>query len=945
MSYWDKKPNAYRIFFLALFGVLSLIILVNFYRTSTSLTTGIYYGNLPSRFMTVEKVQGVRISSDSSGTAKWENKEIPVGAYILSVNGKEFKTPSDFLHYIFSLPDTSFVAFKIFNKNKVKYEDFVVKKEGLSEKFFKYNYYGFYINNVVPGSTADRAGIKWGDVLLAIDSIECTYDNNLALKYLRSQKPGQVVPYKILRDGEERVFQLKLANYGIQFEFLLLFITGIVFISISLFFALRGARLVQARITALTFLTIGVYLAVTPNLNPNNFDLFSIFRYFVQHTAIIFAFPMVFHSLSYFPKEIPNFVSRKWTFQVGYYLSAVVFVFLVVLFFTENIFYMNYIYPSAIFLLSGFRIGLRIYYKKAFTKEIKAMRRPITIAFLVNVIILYVVAPTIGFSGIFEYDPILFIITEYFIIVAITIPAAYIYTVFKYRLIDVEVKMKLNFKYKLLRIFIMLAFFSLLIFTIYKISGLSFYFPNIHFTGTTLEIFDHGLSEEANDFYEKAVIILFAVFFAFVYWNLWNYISEFIDRKFYRGKIDYRQAAGELLDMMDSRIGKEELGEGLAEKLTKLCSIKRIAVIFFKNEDKVWHQSFRGFDSVSMKNFCSDCNTWLIESLKHFKGGFGIDYLQERMKIFMIEQKIQYIMPIRSKNKLVGVFLIGEKLSESPFNNEDIDFLSSIAGQAAISIENSMLYEDLAQQERMKHELDLARKIQLAQLPNTIPDVKGLDIAGLCIPALDVGGDFYDYLNGSSDSIDIVIGDVSGKGTSAALYMSKVQGIIRTLYEFALEPRELLMRTNLLIHNYLEKNTFVTVSLARINSKAKNFSLVRAGHMPLYIYRNTSKKIEAFTPKGMMLGISRVDYFNANLDVIKSAFAPGDVFLFITDGVIEARNEFNEEYGEERLLDFLANNYALNAQELRNNIISEVVNFSQNMEQFDDITLVVVRAI
>jgi serine phosphatase RsbU (regulator of sigma subunit) len=102
-----------------------------------------------------------------------------------------------------------------------------------------------------------------------------------------------------------------------------------------------------------------------------------------------------------------------------------------------------------------------------------------------------------------------------------------------------------------------------------------------------------------------------------------------------------------------------------------------------------------------------------------------------------------------------------------------------------MAMENAFLYEELAEKERMKHELAIARRIQLASLPQKTPVVKGLEIAGSSLPALEVGGDFFDYLNGSTDHLTVVVGDVSGKGTSAALYMSKVQGILRSLH-----PRE-----------------------------------------------------------------------------------------------------------------------------------------------------------
>ena len=144
------------------------------------------------------------------------------------------------------------------------------------------------------------------------------------------------------------------------------------------------------------------------------------------------------------------------------------------------------------------------------------------------------------------------------------------------------------------------------------------------------------------------------------------------------------------------------------------------------------------------------------------------------------------VVPIRSHDRLVGALLVGEKLAETSLNEEDLSFLSGVAKQSAVSIDNAFLYEEHAEKERMRHELNIARRIQLGSLPSVTPDVPGLDIAGLSVPALEVGGDFYDYLGWNGKEVMVVVGDVSGKGTSAALYMSKVQGILRSLYGFQL---------------------------------------------------------------------------------------------------------------------------------------------------------------
>ena len=156
----------------------------------------------------------------------------------------------------------------------------------------------------------------------------------------------------------------------------------------------------------------------------------------------------------------------------------------------------------------------------------------------------------------------------------------------------------------------------------------------------------------------------------------------------------------------------------------------------------------------------------------------------------------------------MGVIAVGDKMSESAFNTEDIAYLESISKYSATAIENLFLYSDLSKQERIKQELEIARRIQLSSLPEELPNINGIDIAGGSLPAMEVGGDFFDIYQYSESQILLVIGDVSGKGTSAALYMSKIQGILQTLKDFKLSPKDLLSKSNSLIYGYLRKIFF-----------------------------------------------------------------------------------------------------------------------------------------
>ena len=258
-------------------------------------------------------------------------------------------------------------------------------------------------------------------------------------------------------------------------------------------------------------------------------------------------------------------------------------------------------------------------------------------------------------------------------------------------------------------------------------------------------------------------------------------------------------------------------------------------------------------------------------------------------------------------------------------------------------LKKTLKAEELAEQERLKHELAIARRIQLESLPQETPAVRGLEISGISIPALEVGGDYFDYLNGNPTKLTVIVGDVSGKGTSAALYMSKVQGILRSLHAFGLSPRDLFIRANHLLCRDLEKRSFVTAMGATFDTDKHNLVLARAGHLPLFYFNGRTRKVEKITPRGLGLGLSPEDLFATELEERCISYSPGDVFVFVTDGITEGQQRTGDEYGEERLLKTLEKASSVSAVALRDRVIDEVKNFTGDASQHDDQTVVVVK--
>jgi sigma-B regulation protein RsbU (phosphoserine phosphatase) len=444
--------------------------------------------------------------------------------------------------------------------------------------------------------------------------------------------------------------------------------------------------------------------------------------------------------------------------------------------------------------------------------------------------------------------------------------------------------------------------------------------------------------------YNKIFFMVVSVISALVLYRIEKISKKYFDKKYYRQKFDYKYAQTELVKLLESKFTIESLAKLIIEKICDLVHLKRGGAVFFPSDEKLWDNKSYCYDSLKHVDFCFNEDADIINSIKKFSGPFSVDYLSGDFKYTLKQNGFKYILPFKTQERLVGALFIGEKLSEIPLNNEDIEFLESVVAGASVAIENAFLYEELTEQERFKQELEIAHRIQLASLPQNVPVILGLDICAASLPALEVGGDFYDFLNGEDGKITVIIGDVSGKGTSAALYMSKIQGILQTLNEFSCSPSQLLTRANKLIYKHIDSKSFITVAGATFNTTNKTLSLARAGHLPLFHLNSKNNSINKMQPGGIGIGLSDDETFKESLEEIKLDFQKGDIFLLVSDGITESINKAGEQFGENRLTNYLKNNNNLNSRQICEGILLSVKNFSGDMKQFDDMTLVVVKA-
>jgi sigma-B regulation protein RsbU (phosphoserine phosphatase) len=285
--------------------------------------------------------------------------------------------------------------------------------------------------------------------------------------------------------------------------------------------------------------------------------------------------------------------------------------------------------------------------------------------------------------------------------------------------------------------------------------------------------------------------------------------------------------------------------------------------------------------------------------------------------------------------------LLGLKHSGAKFAGKDLDLLYAVANQSAVAIENARLYRSEAEKIKLERDLDLARKIQQGLLPKKIPAIKGLDISGEMIPAMQVGGDYYDLIPIGEDKLFVVVGDVSGKGLSASLYMTKVQTMVESACKPGKEPREILIDINKRIYQSMERNWFVTMTLALFDMKENKVKFCRAGHMPVFTAQNGS--INKYRTLGLGIGLERGIIFEKTLNEEEVTLHKNQIFAFFSDGITEAMNEKNDLFGEDKLSELLINKSFHKSRDILNDIWKNIKSYRGTAEVNDDMTMVVVK--
>ena len=304
------------------------------------------------------------------------------------------------------------------------------------------------------------------------------------------------------------------------------------------------------------------------------------------------------------------------------------------------------------------------------------------------------------------------------------------------------------------------------------------------------------------------------------------------------------------------------------------------------------------------------------------------------------DESIQSLLcvPLLNKSKLIGILTVINKRDEKAFNQDDERLLAIIAAQSAQVIENARLYEEEQKYIQVQEELRLAREIQLGLLPTEIPAIHNYDIAGKSLPAQEVGGDYFDVIPVDEDTVALCLGDASGHGLPAAMLMANLQAIIKSQTYLKSSAEECLQRANAIMYQNTQSGRFATFFFGLLNFRTHEFVYANAGHSYPILLKSDGQATE-LSQSGVVLSfVPDISYEASTIQ-----FDPSDILLLFSDGLAEAEAPGEEQYGEACMINVLKQHKGQNSETILNEIFDSIHEFTQNMVQEDDMTMIVVK--
>ena len=847
-----------------------------------------------------------------------------------------------------------------------------------------------YITEVAPGLPLQ---VEDEIVSLNRQAINDPFD---VLRVFQNTLPGQTYQIEIRRSGQIKSFSLP-AGPVLTSDWTLRvagnLIIPVIFIITGFVVFLLKPYDKQALLLALMFgMFIGAFKAVNP-LFVSVSPWLMVVMLIVQIVSL-FLWPVFFHFFQIFPEPSP--LIKRFP-RLTYYLYIphliIVFPYLAILNLLaafgsdETHLYFKFSFPFltlaaiaiSVLYVAGGLFSLMINYRQASRSSRRKMR--------------VVVAGSIaGFLPMFSFLGLAFVfnlkdtnpmLERWLAVIAILafplFPLSFAYAIVRHQVIPIRWILRRGVRYLLVsRGFIIIQ--AIVVFVL-----LSFLL-----TGSRMAFID-SLGPRAD-----IAVTMLATALAIGLLTIVNHrVLPIIDRKFFREAYDAQLILSELGEEIRSVPTVQQLLERAVAKIQDALHIETVAIFLedAQSGDYTCAITSRAMDDNS---FTSDIDRsltlpgegFVVERMSYSFQPLVVDFdygkltnqtfgsgravaSDARAKELKTLRRIRsaLLLPVATKDQLLGIISLGPRLADLPYSREDKNLLMALAWQMAYAIQNAQLVQMISEEERLRHELEIATSVQQRLFPQSPPDVGRVELSGVCHPARGVGGDYYDFILLGPGRVGIAVADVAGKGISAALLMSTVQASLRSQAPSVNgNLTGLVCSMNRLLHVSTDASAYATFFYAQYDEERGLLTYVNAGHNPPILVRaatatraqgatqavaagdrttlKTDIKMEAEQPSisllrtgGPIIGaFDTSDYEQETIEMYEN-----DLLVAYTDGVTEALNPEGEEFGETRLRRIIAGGAQLSAHELTIKIVETVREFCRDTPQHDDLTLVVMK--
>ena len=829
------------------------------------------------------------------------------------------------------------------------------------------------IHDVAAGSPAERAGLHVGDKITGIDgrmlSAQLAYDES----YLRGH-PGDAVTLTVERHGEPQPLTMHgtfrarekgphAAAYESFAKFSALQVIGLFPIPFLLVgFVVLFLRLEEPAAWLLALLFCAFICAPDLLLPPDISPALRIFMLAFRTIFLGMLGPILYLFFAKFPVRSPLDRRIPWLKWAGLAFSAAIILPglkmgypslpspLVRWANSTNAEVTISVVLYALFALSIFSLAQNSFLASV-PQEARRKSRVIlfgTVAGVVPIVIERVAVDFAGYHPPFWTDTVLVVILSLY-------PLSFAYAVVKHRVMEIPVLLRRSARYVLVQ----RGYFVLLFVAAAVTIAL--------FTRTFSRFFEAG---------SNAGMMISAAFGIAIVWVSAPVVkrgTQRIDRAFFRGAYDARVILEDLVEKTRTVSERHELAALLEKQIRGALHPKSLACYLDAGDGNLVAESGKAsslgvlprpefpfrFGARFILRAAESIPVTMPLLVQLARTGKAWDvppaFVTDREELAAPEPlAAECLVPILGRTGgLIGLIMLGQRQSEEPYSGEDKHMLDSVASQAGITLENILLARKMAERmeadRRVAREMEIAREVQARLFPQKFPVLKTLEYRGGCIPAREVGGDYYDFLQLPGERLALVLADIAGKGVSGALLMANLQANLRS--QCAMDSKDLERVLTSVNHSFCENTgdaSYATLFFADYDDASRKLRYANCGHLPPLLLSGSGGengaagacRVERLDPTSMVVGL----FDNWKCEVAETRLAPGDTLVLYTDGITEARNSAGEEFGETRLVKTLQDFCHLPVDSLLRAVVKEVQQFTGG-EQQDDITLVVARSL